>query len=107
MGIVSELERRNVLRMAALYVVASWLVMQVAEVVIGLANLPAFTGPVVLALLIIGLPIALVLSWLYEITPDGVTLEKDAASAESITKITGLRIDLDDARFQALLADER
>ena len=38
--LISELKRRNVFRMAVLYVVAAWLVMQVAEVVIGLANLP-------------------------------------------------------------------
>jgi hypothetical protein len=39
MGVISELKRRNVLRMAALYVVAAWLVMQVAEVLIGLVVL--------------------------------------------------------------------
>ena len=93
MGLVSELRRRNVLRMAVLYVVAAWLIMQVAEVVIALANLPAWTGPVVLALLTVGLPIALVLSWFYEITPEGLTLEKEVPTGESITRITGRRMD--------------
>lgn len=93
MGLVSELKRRNVLRMAALYVVAAWLIMQVAEVVISLANLPDWSGPVVLVALAIGFPIALVFSWIYELTPEGLALEKEVEPGESITHVTGRRID--------------
>lgn len=94
MGLVSELRRRNVLRMAAVYLVAAWLVMQVAEVVIGLANLPQWIGPAVLGLLTVGFPIALVFSWFYELTPEGVSLEKDVEPDKSITRITRRRIDI-------------
>ena len=66
MRLVSELRRRNVFRMAALYIVAAWLIMQVAEVLIGLANFPDWVGPATLAILAIGFPIALVFSWVYE-----------------------------------------
>jgi len=93
MGLVSELRRRNVLRMAVLYVVAAWLIMQVAEVIIGLAELPGWSGQIVLALLAVGFPIALIVSWFYELTPEGISLEKDVAAAESITHVTGRRID--------------
>ncbi|MDH3273978.1 MAG: tetratricopeptide repeat protein [Gammaproteobacteria bacterium] len=93
MGLVSELRRRNVLRMAVLYAVAAWLIMQVAEVVIGLANLPEWIGPTILGLLAVGFPIALILSWFYELTPEGMKLEKDVDAAESITHITGRRLD--------------
>ena len=93
MNLISELRRRNVLRMAVLYAVAAWLVMQVAEVVIGLANLPEWTGRVVLALLAIGLPIALLFSWFYELTPEGVTLDKDVESGAPVTHIGGRRLD--------------
>ena len=93
MGLVSELKRRNVLRMAVLYVLAAWVIMQVAEVVIALASLPAWAGSLVLTVLAIGFPIALVLSWFYEITPEGLALEKDVASKDSITRITGRRMD--------------
>ena len=93
MALVSELRRRNVFRMAALYVVAAWLIMQVAEVVMGLANLPNWVGPAVLAVLAIGFPIALIFSWVYEITPEGLALEKDVKRDESITHITGRRLD--------------
>ncbi len=93
MGLVSELRRRNVFRMAALYIVATWLVMQVAEVLIGLANLPDWTGRTVLVILAIGFPIALVFSWFYEITPEGISLERDVAPGKSITHVTGRRLD--------------
>jgi TolB-like protein/Tfp pilus assembly protein PilF len=93
MGLIAELRRRNVFRMAALYVVAAWLVMQVAEVVIGLANLPDWLGPAILVLLAIGLPIALIFSWFFEITPEGLSLEKDVSKDLSITHVTGRRMD--------------
>ena len=93
MGLVSELRRRNVFRMAALYVVAAWLVMQVTEVLMDLANLPNWIGPAVLGLVAVGFPMALVFSWFYELTPDGLALEKDVEPAESITHVTGRRMD--------------
>ena len=93
MGVVSELRRRNVLRMLVLYVVAAWLIMQVAEVVIALANLPDWIGPGILVLLAIGFPISLTFSWFYELTPEGVKLERDVDAAESITQVTSRRLD--------------
>ena len=79
--------------MAALYTVAAWLIMQVADVLIDLADLPARFGPMTLGLLALGLPIALILSWFYEITPQGISLEKDVDPANSIKHITGRRLD--------------
>lgn len=93
MRLISELRRRNVIRMAVLYLIAAWLVMQVAEVMISLVNLPDWIGPAVLAILAIGFPIALIFSWVYELTPEGLALEKDIEPGESITHITGRRID--------------
>ncbi len=93
MGLFSELRRRNVLRMAALYIVAAWLIMQVVEVVSGLATLPEWIGPATLGILAVGFPIALVLAWFYELTPEGISLDKDVAADESIRHLTGRRID--------------
>ncbi len=93
MGFVSELKRRNVFRMVVLYVVAAWLIMQVAEVLKDLANLPDWIGPVILALLAIGFPIALILSWFYELTPEGISLDEDVDRAAAMTQVTGRRVD--------------
>jgi len=95
MRLVSELRRRNVFRMAVLYVVAAWLIMQVAEVLSTLLPgfLPDWFGQVTLSVLAVGFPIALTLSWFYEITPEGVSLEKDVDPGESVTHLTGRRLD--------------
>lgn len=79
--------------MAVLYVVTSWLIMQAAEVVMTLAALPEWTGRLTLVLLALGFPIALIFSWLYELTPEGISLEKDVKQDVSITHVTGRRMD--------------
>ena len=93
MKLFSELKRRNVHRMAVLYAVTSWLIMQAAEVVMTLAALPEWTGQLTLILLALGFPIALIFSWFYELTPEGISLEKDIKAGESITHVTGRRLD--------------
>ena len=67
MRLLTELKRRNVLRMAVLYIVIAWVIVQVADVLIGLASLPASLGQIVLGLLALGFPIALIFSWFFEI----------------------------------------
>ena len=77
MGLVSELRRRNVVRMAVLYPGAAWLVLQVVDLLIDRVPLPESLGLISLTVLAIGFPIALILSWFYEVTPEGVTLDED------------------------------
>jgi TolB-like protein/cytochrome c-type biogenesis protein CcmH/NrfG len=93
MGLIAELRRRNVLRM--LYIVAAWLIMQVAEVLSALLPgfLPDWFGQATLGVLAVGFPIALILSWFYEITPEGISLEDDVDVREAITHIEGRRLD--------------
>ncbi len=93
MRLLSELRRRNVLRMAVLYVVTAWLIMQVTEVLMGLTALPEWIGLAVLGVLAIGFPIALIFAWVYEVTPEGLKLEKEIDPAASITHVTGRRMD--------------
>ncbi|MCZ6911643.1 MAG: tetratricopeptide repeat protein, partial [Proteobacteria bacterium] len=93
MSIVRELKRRNVFRMAVLYLVAAWLIMQVTEVLITLTNMPNWIGPIIIWLLAIGFPISLVFSWFYEITPEGISLDKDVDPAQSMTHVMGRRLD--------------
>jgi len=76
MSLLSELRRPNVFRMAALYVVAVWLIMQVAEVLIDLAKLPDWIGTATLGLLAIDFPITLIFSWFFEPTPRELVLKK-------------------------------
>jgi TolB-like protein/Tfp pilus assembly protein PilF len=76
----SEFRRRNVFRVAALYLVSAWLIAQVAEVVVGLGELPPTVGRAVLIILALGFPVALVLAWFLEWTPAGIRRETEAAA---------------------------
>jgi len=93
MGLVSELRRRNVLRMALLYLGAAWLIMQIVDLLIDRGPLPESIGPITLTVLAIGLPIALIISWFYEVTPEGISLDTDEEPPESATGVTGRRVD--------------
>ena len=70
--LVSELKRRKVFRVAGVYAVVAFVVVQVADIVFPALHLPAWTVTLVVALAILGFPIALVLAWALEVTPDGV-----------------------------------
>jgi TolB-like protein len=89
----SELKRRNVFRMAVLYIVTAWLVIQVVGALMDLGALPEWIGPWTLVVLAIGFPIALVIAWFFEVTPEGVALEKDVPEGEPITRASGRRMD--------------
>ena len=93
MKLFSELRRRNVHRMAALYLAAAWLVMQVLDVVEGKLPLPDWMGSAVLAVLAVGFPIALIISWFYEVTPEGISPEHEAVPDEAVKHVAGRRMD--------------
>ena len=71
-GFIEELRHRNVFRVAAAYVVLGWLIAQVADLVAGAFKLPDWFMQMLIILLLLGLPVALVLAWAYELTPEGV-----------------------------------
>ncbi|MDH3988259.1 MAG: hypothetical protein OEV34_03975 [Gammaproteobacteria bacterium] len=92
MSLFSEMKRRNVFRVALLYLVTTWLVIQVADVGISLLGLPLWTGRLVFLLLAIGFPLVMVFSWAYEITPEGLRKEQDVERDESITADTARKL---------------
>jgi len=94
MSLFSELRRRNVFRVALLYVVASWIILQVADVGISLLGLPDWTGRFAFLLLAIGFPLVVVFSWVYEITPEGIKREKDVAHNASATADTARKLNI-------------
>jgi len=74
-SLLTELKRRNVVRAAALYAVGSWLILQVVDVTDGVLGLPEWTMRLVAFLLALGFPLAVIFSWIFEITPDGIQRE--------------------------------
>lgn len=93
-GLFEELKRRNVIRVAILYVVTAWLMLQAADVGMSALGLPDWTGKLVMFLLALGFPIALIFAWIYEFTPDGIKRESEVDRSESITGHTARRVNL-------------
>lgn len=93
MSLFTELKRRNVFRVALLYLVAGWIILQVADVGISLLGLPASTGKLVFLLLAIGFPLVMIFSWAYEITPEGLKKESEVDRSLSVTQHTAKKLD--------------
>ncbi|MCZ6560732.1 MAG: hypothetical protein O6931_07570 [Gammaproteobacteria bacterium] len=88
-----ELSRRNVVRVATVYLIAGWLAIQIIDVAFPLLKVPEWAGSMVLILLLIGFPFALIFAWAFELTPEGLKREEDVDRSQSITPHTGRRID--------------
>jgi TolB-like protein/Tfp pilus assembly protein PilF len=81
MNFLAELKRRNVIRVALFYIVSAWLVVQVAETVLPLFEVPEGMLRGLVILLALGLLPALVFAWVFEWTPDGIRLDSEARQA--------------------------
>ena len=93
MSLFTELKRRNVFRVATAYIVAGWIIMQVIDVMSPALKLPEWVASLFAVVLLIGFPIALVISWVYEVTEDGLRRTEAIDDASSIAAQTGRRLD--------------
>ena len=89
---IEELTRRNVAKVALVYIIAGWLTMQVVDVMFPALKLPEWLVSAVAAFVIIGFPFALIFAWAFEMTPEGIKREKDVVRDESITPKTGQKL---------------
>ncbi len=93
MSLFEELKRRNVFRVGIAYTVSAWLILQVADIVLDNIPAPDWVMQVIMVLLAIGLPVALLFAWAFELTPEGIKKEKDVDRTQSITRHTGRKLD--------------
>ena len=91
-NIFTELKRRNVYKVAVAYAVVAWLLIQAASILFPTFEAPPWVMKVFVALLVLCFPIALILSWAFEITPEGIQRESEVAPDPSIARRTGRRI---------------
>jgi len=91
-GFFGELRRRNVIRMAGLYVVAAWLLIQVSGTVLPMFDAPAWLPRSIVFLLALGFIPTLIFSWVFELTPEGLRREGQVPAEQSITSETGQRM---------------
>ena len=93
MPIFRELKRRNVIKVAIAYAVVAWLLIEITATVFPILKLPDWSVTLVTALVLIGFPLALLFAWAFELTPEGLKLEKDVDRSRSITPQTGRKLD--------------
>jgi len=93
MSFIEELKRRNVIKVGVAYVIAAWLLLQIADVVLNNIEAPRWVFLAMLLLVAIGFPFALIFAWAFELTPEGLKKEKDVVRSESITHVTGRKLD--------------
>jgi TolB-like protein len=92
LSLFNELKRRNVFRVVGAYLVMSWLLLQVADVVLDAFNVPDWTFRFLIIALAIGLVPAAVFSWVFEMTPDGIRKESEIEAGQSVTPATGRKL---------------
>jgi len=89
---LEEIQRRNVTKVALVYIIAGWLTMQVVDVMFPALKLPEWLVSAVAAFILIGFPFAVIFAWAFEMTPEGIKREKDVDRSESITPQTGNKL---------------
>jgi len=93
LSLFNELKRRNVIRVGIAYLIGGWLVMQVADIVLENIGAPVWVMQAILLMLLLGFVIALFFSWAFEVTPEGVKRESEVDRSQSITRVTGRKLD--------------
>src|SRR5438874_11190425 len=92
MSFFTELKRRNVIRFAGLYLVGAWLLTQIAGTVLPMFGAPDWLPRTIVSLLAIGFLPALIFSWVFELTPQGLKRDEDVPPEESIAPQTARRM---------------
>src|SRR5881396_2305667 len=88
----AELKRRNVYKVAVAYAVVAWLLIQAASILFPTFDAPAWVMKVFVAVIVLGFPPALIFSWAFEITPEGIKRESEIEPNKSISHHTGRKI---------------
>ena len=92
MSFFDELKRRNVFKVAVAYAAASWLMLQIVDLVLENINTPDWVMQVFMLGLAVGFPIAIIIAWAFEVTPEGVKLEKNVDRSQSVSRHTGQQL---------------
>ncbi len=89
----NELKRRNVFKVTVAYIIVAWLLLQVSDTLVPALQLPEWFHSGVAVLLILGLPVAIIFAWAFEMTPEGLKREYEVDRSQSITAQTGRKLE--------------
>ena len=93
MSFFHELKRRNVFKVAIAYAIAAWILIEITATTFPILKLPDWSVTLVTVLVLIAFPLTLIFAWAFELTPEGLKKEKDVHRSESITHVTGRKLD--------------
>jgi TolB-like protein len=93
LSLLKELKRRNVFKVAIAYAISTWILLQLTDVLTSILGLPEWAPKLILLMLVVGFVPALILAWAFELTPEGIKLEKEVPRADSIAPKTGRKLD--------------
>jgi TolB-like protein/Flp pilus assembly protein TadD len=91
--VFEQLKQRNVFRVAVLYLVVCWLILEPVHVVFHMLEVPAWANRLVVMLMAVGFPAVVIFAWVYEITPEGLKPTTEVPHGQSIRRLTGRRLD--------------
>jgi TolB-like protein/Tfp pilus assembly protein PilF len=91
--LIEELKRRNVIRVGIAYLVATWVLLQIADLVLENIGAPDWVMQSLMLVLALGFPPVLLFAWAFELTPEGIKRERDVVRDQSITRRTGHKLD--------------
>jgi TolB-like protein/Flp pilus assembly protein TadD len=93
MSLIAELKRRNVFRVGAAYAIVGWLLLEVASVVLPALHLPDWALTLLVVFVVAGFPLALIVAWAFELTPEGIKRESAVDPDEAVTRTKGRKLD--------------
>jgi adenylate cyclase len=93
LSVLEQLKHRNVFRVAVLYLVVCWLILDPLHVVFHMLDFPIWANQLVVMLMAVGFPVVLIFAWVYQITPEGLKPSVEVPHDNSIRKLTGRRLD--------------
>jgi hypothetical protein len=92
-GLLQKIKQRNVGRVAILYIVVCYVILEPFEMFYHLLDLPVWTGRTAVVVMVLGFPVALLFAWIYEITPTGIKPSTEVDPQQSIARQTGRKLD--------------
>jgi TolB-like protein/Flp pilus assembly protein TadD len=93
MSLFSELKRRNVFRVATAYIIVAWLLTEILATILPMFGVPDWVGKAIVIVAAVTFIPVMIFAWAFEITPEGIKLEKDVERDSSITSQTGKKLD--------------
>ena len=89
---LKELRRRNIFKVATVYIIVGWLLVQIADIAAENFSAPGWVMKMFIVFMILGFPVAMIFAWAFEMTADGFKLEKNVDRGVSMTSETGQRL---------------